>query len=285
MKELLLDTLLDILRAVPILLVVYLLIEWVEEHFHAEQFLHYQDAKMGPPLGALLGCIPQCGFSAASATLYHSKVIGAGTLIAVFLSTSDEALPILLANPGSGKTILLLLLCKVLLAVIAGYFFHYTVFRREVLAVVHDPVDLMDCDEHCHEHHQDHKHRLLVNSVKHTLKTVSYIAVTLVAINMVVYLIGQGRLEEMLLTDSVFQPFVTALLGLIPGCTTSILLTELYLEGTITFGSALAGLSTGAGFGFLILFRQKNCRKQAVQIVACTYAAAVIAGLLVNVML
>lgn len=279
MIETLLESLTDILRSIPILLVVYLVIELVEHHFHAEQFLHYKDRLFGPPLGALLGCIPQCGFSAASATLYHSRVIGAGTLIAVFISTSDEALPILLANPGNAQTVVKLLLCKVVVAILAGYLFGRTVFRGEVLAVQQDPLDLMDCDEHCHEHH---KPSIFRNALYHTFKTVLYIAVTLTVINILIYLLGEEQLEAALLTNSVFQPVITALLGLIPGCTTSVLLTELYLQGTISFGSAVAGLSTGAGFGFLILFKQRRDLKPACLILLCIFAAAVVAGLVLN---
>lgn len=279
MIETLLETLTDILRSIPILLVVYLLIELVEHKFKAEQLLRYKDHQFGPPLGALLGCIPQCGFSAASATLYHSGVIGAGTLIAVFISTSDEALPILLSNPSHVTTVAKLLICKVVIAVLAGYLFSRTVFRNEQLAVLHDPIDLMDCDEHCHAHHQP---SIFMNALRHTVKTVLYIAVTLTAINVIIYLLGEARLEAALLSNSVFQPVITAVLGLIPGCTTSVLLTELYMQGTISFGSAVAGLSTGAGFGFLILFRQKKSVKNGILILVCTFAAAVVAGLVLN---
>jgi len=277
--HLLLEPLHDILYSIPILFIVYLVIEYLERHLKAEQLLHYRDRAVGPLLGALLGSVPQCGFSAASATLYRSRVIGAGTLISVFIATSDEALPLLLANAVGAKEIAGLIACKILVAVLFGYLFSFTVFRKEKTAVPADPMELMDCDEHCHEHHRS---SLLLDVLLHTLKTVAYIAVTLILIHLVIHFVGETAIEKLLLSNHFFQPLVTALVGLIPGCTTSVLLTELYVEGLISFGSVIAGLSTGAGFGFLILLRQHKEWKNTLCIVGCTYLAAVSAGLLLN---
>lgn len=281
MPEYILDTLMDIVKSLPILFLVYLIIEWLEKRLSAKMLLKYNDRTMGPPIGALVGCIPQCGFSAASATLYHSGVLGAGTLIAVFLSTSDEALPILLSHGKDYQTILLLMGCKIAIAILAGYLFQRTVFRSELLTVKHDPVALMDCDEHCHE---QHRAAFWLSVLQHTLKTALYIAVTLLIINTAVHFIGEARLEQLLLTESAIQPLLTGLLGLIPGCATSVLLTELFLNGSISFGAAVSGLCTGAGFGFLILFRQRKQLKNNLKILGCTYLAGAAAGMLLHLL-
>lgn len=282
MPEFIIETLTDTLKSVPILYLVYLFIEYIEKKLDARKLLKYKDNLMGPPIGALVGCIPQCGFSAASATLYHSDVIGAGTLIAVFLATSDEAIPIMLSRSADLGLMLLLIGCKIVISVVFGYLFMFTIFRHERRKVQTDPIDLMDCDEHCHEHH---KRSILLDALIHALKTAVYIGVTLLIINGIIFLIGEQRLETILLADSPLQPLCTALIGLIPGCATSVLLVELLLNGSISFGAAVAGLSTGAGFGFLILFREKKSWKKNLLILACTYVAGAVSGLILQWMM
>ena len=188
------ETLEDTLKSLPILFIIYLLIEWLEEHIRADKLLKYRNSVWGPLAGALAGCIPQCGFSAASATLYHSGVISAGTLIAVFLSTSDEALPIMISRAASVPLILQLILWKIVIAVVAGYLLSYTVFRPEKTAALKEPINLIGCDEHCHEHHKTSK---FYSALEHTVKTALFIGVTLLAINGIVYLIGGERLQTL----------------------------------------------------------------------------------------
>lgn len=282
MPEFIIDTLMDIVKSLPILFLVYLIIEWLEKRLSAKMLLKYNDRLMGPPMGALVGCIPQCGFSAASATLYHSGVIGAGTLIAVFLSTSDEALPILLSHGKDYQVILLLMGCKLVIAMLAGYLFQRTVFRHEMLSVKRDPVALIDCDEHCHEQHRS---AFWISVFRHTLKTALYIAVTLIIINTAIHFIGEVRLQSLLLTESAVQPLLTGLIGLIPGCATSVLLTELFLSNSISFGAAVAGLCSGAGFGFLILFGQRKKLKNNLKILGCTYLVGTVAGMVLHLAL
>jgi hypothetical protein len=281
--EFILETLTDTLKSLPILFLVYFIIEIIQKKLNAQKLLKYKDHLLGPPLGAVAGCIPQCGFSAASATLYHSGVIGAGTLIAVFVSTSDEALPIMISHASSWEAVLQLIVIKLLIAVIAGYLFMYTVFRKERLTPKSDPVDLIGCDHHCHEHHS---RSILKNAVTHTIQTTIFICITLLAINFVIFLIGEERVQALLMTESVFQPFLTALIGLVPGCATSVFLTELFLQGSISFASAIAGLSTGAGFGFLVLFKSNHHHaKQNLKILLCVYFTGAIAGMLLQFIL
>lgn len=280
MPEFILETLTDTLKSLPILFIVYFIIELIQKKLDAQKLLKYKDHLLGPPLGAIAGCIPQCGFSAASATLYHSGVIGAGTLIAVFVATSDEALPIMISHASDWQTIIQLIVVKLVVAVAAGYLFMYTVFRKETLPVKTDPVDLIGCDHHCHEHHTG---SILHNALRHTLQTTVFICVALLAINLVIYLIGEEQVQTLLISESIFQPFLTALIGLVPGCATSVFLTELFLQGSISFASAVAGLSTGAGFGFLVLFKSNRRQlKNNLKILVCVYLTGAIAGMVLQ---
>lgn len=281
MPEFILETAIDTGKALPILFLVYLLIEIIQKKLDAEKLLNYRNSLIGPPAGALAGCIPQCGFSAASATLYNSGAIGAGTLIAVFLSTSDEALPIMLSRSAPIALMVSLILWKIVIAVLSGYLMMFTVFRNEQQVIRTHTGELMDCDEHCHEHHSS---SMLKNACSHTIKTTLFIGVTLLIINAVIFLIGEQRLENLLLSDSVFQPFFTALIGLVPGCATSVFLIQLLLSGSISFGAAVAGLSTGAGFGFLILFKGNKNKKNCFKILACTYLCGAVAGMLLELL-
>ncbi len=282
MPEFILETVEDTLKSLPILFIVYLLIEWLEDHVNAQKLLKYKHSFWGPVVGAIAGCIPQCGFSAASATLYQSGVINAGTLIAVFLATSDEALPIMISRSASLPLILQLILWKLVIAILFGYLLNATVFRKEREDALRDPVNLIGCEEECHEHHKDSK---LKSALLHTVKTTLFIGVTLLVINLVVFLIGEDRLGAVLLSDSVFQPAFTALIGLIPGCATSVLLVELLLQGSISFAAALAGLCSSAGIGFLVLFKSGKNLKDCLKILLCTYLCAAVAGMVLQLIL
>lgn len=280
MRELILHTLthtiIDTLQSVPILFIVYVLIELLQRKLKPEQLARGRNSLWAPAAGALAGSVPQCGFSAAYATLYNSGVVGAGTLIAVFIATSDEAIPILLSRAQDFGIILALVLCKIFFAMLVGYLLQYTVFRHERLQ---PDQDLVCHSEHCHEHHTK---SLLVNSLIHTLKISAFIGVTLLVINFLVELVGEQRLEAVLLSQNIFQPFITALIGLIPGCATSVLLVELMLNGSISFASAIAGLSTGAGFGFIILFKDGKNLKKNLLILLCTYLSGSLIGMVLQ---
>ncbi len=279
MLHIILHTLEDTLKTMPILFLVYLLIEFLQSRVVTTQAVHKKFGVLGPFFGALVGCVPQCGFSTASAMLYNKKMLGAGTLIAVFLATSDEAIPILLSNLSQFDTVLYLIICKIIIAVIAGYFFQYIVFRKERFSqnAASGTVE-RHCDAHCHHTYSS----VLKNALMHTIKISLFIVVTLFAINVMIHFIGEDNLQKFLLSNSVFQPALTALIGLIPGCATSVLITELLINGTISFGAAVAGLSTGAGFGYIILCKDSQNKKEAVKIIFCTYLAGALAGMLIQ---
>lgn len=284
MLDIILDTFKDTLVTIPFLLVVYLLLGFLEGRL-APAIQPSSIGWAGPFVGALAGCIPQCGFSAASAALYNGGLLGAGTLIAVFLATSDEAIPILLANPGQLSTVLALLLSKVAIAILWGYGF-YIVFDRHRLKTQAIPAmassqpaaTFSRCgDENC----SCQNFSLVGYALWHTGRIAVFLLLTLLVINTLTFWIGETTLAKLLLSGTLWQPLIAALVGLVPGCGTSVLLTTLFLNGTLSFGAAIAGLSTGAGFGYLILLQAQG--RKALPIIACTYLAAAVSGILLQI--
>lgn len=275
--------LLDTLQALPILFLVYLLLEYLESR-GAVQTLANRIEKVGPAAGALVGCIPQCGFAAAASSMYSQGLLSAGTLVAVFLSTSDEAIPVLLASPEGIGSVLPLLAAKLILSIAAGYLFQVTLFRREPAAAGKMGNMQEEVDEECcgHHSHTPGKWAVLWQALRRTLQVGAFLAVTMMAVELAVHWLGEDRLSTFLLNGSVFQPFLTALIGLIPGCAVSVILTQLFLGGSISFGAAVAGLATGAGFGYLVLFRECRDRRRIAQIIGCTYLAAALGGMLLQ---
>lgn len=266
-----LDSCLDILKAVPILLLVYTLLYFIEARLRSTPKLLERTQQLGPFFGGLAGAVPQCGFSAAAAMLYQSGWLAPATLVAVFISTSDEAIPVMLAHPGAAKNVVLLILCKLALAVVGGYVLQLTLFRRDKYNREEVEIDLEEgcgcCDG-----------GVVGGILGRTVRTVLYLLITMLLINLAVFFIGPARLSSLLLSGSLLQPALCALIGLIPGCAISVLLTELFLGGTISFGAVIAGLSAGAGFGYTLLFQDRAGRKNAWRIIAATYLVATLGG-------
>ena len=264
----------DVLKTVPLLLVVYALLYYIENRLTNTPELLSRAAQFGPVVGALAGSIPQCGFSAAASALFTAGYLAPATLVAVFLATSDEAVPIMLAGGATVAQVVLLLVVKFAIAVIGGYILRYTVFRKHK-AGTDEPLEIemggCGCDP-----------SPVSNILSHTIKTALFLFVVLFALNAVVHGIGEERVASLMLTDSIFQPLLCAVLGLVPSCAMSVLLSELFVSGTISFGALVAGLSTGAGFGYIVLFEEKEGRHRALPVIAATFATAVIGGTLVQ---
>ena len=260
----------DVLKTVPLLLVVYALLYYIENRLTNTPELLSRAAQFGPVVGALAGSIPQCGFSAAG-------FLAPATLVAVFLATSDEAVPIMLAGGASVQHVVLLLVVKFAIAVIGGYILRCTVFRRHK-AGTDGPLEIEMGDCGCET-------SPVANILSHTIKTTIFLFVVLFALNMVVHGIGEERVASLMLTNSIFQPLLCAVLGLIPSCAMSVLLSELFVGGTISFGALVAGLSTGAGFGYIVLLEEKEGRHRALPVIAATFATAVIGGTLVQLLI
>lgn len=278
--EVLLDALLDSLRLAPFLLATVLLMEWLE-HRAGEKFTTALQ-KAGPlsaPVGALLGLVPQCGFSAACAHLFNGGLVSAGTLAAVFLSTSDEALPILISNPEGLPAVWRLILVKLLVAILAGVLLDiiWPPSRQKAAYAFSAP------EHHCQCGRDPGVWQILWAAVKRTLSILLFVFLFTLALNALIALIGEDRLAALML-PGFFQPLLAGLLGFIPNCAASVLLTQLYLDGMITFGSAVAGLCTASGVGLLVLLRGKRGAKTYAKVLLTVYAAAVSAGLILQLL-
>ena len=260
--------------SLPFLFGAYLLIEFIE-HRHAEKFAAWlaKFGKAGSAVGALLGVVPQCGFSVVAANLYSNRIITAGTLIAVFISTSDEAIPVLLSSPKSAGMILPLIAAKLILAIAAGFmvdkFGLFNVTKEEIEAVE---------EEHSHCHTEG-EHGLLKSTLAHTAKTFVFIFVVMFAFEVCIDTIGEEAFAQFMMTENFLQPVVAALVGLIPNCASSIIIAQLYAEGVLSFGSALAGLAVGAGTGILVLFRTDVDKIECLSLVGFIFAVSVLTGI------
>lgn len=289
--DILLDTLLDTLKALPFLLAVYLLTGWLETRVSGTRAMARLPQPLAVIVGALAGCLPQCGFSAAAASLYNGGYLSAAALIAVFLSTSDEAIPVLLTDVSNIGTVLLLIGVKLAIAICAGLLLKATVFRKEALSgagtaeaeraaeAAEQEAEGHGCGCGCGGHH----HSFWMEAILRTLRIAAFLAATLLVINLAFTLIGEERLQSLLLSDHLLQPLLCAVIGLIPSCASSVLLTELLLSGGITFGSAVAGLSAGAGFGYLVLLRGSS-RKKALKVILWTFIPALLTGTVIHLL-
>ena len=267
----------DTLVALPFLFLAYLLMEAAERYQSAKMEKAISGiGKAGPLVGAALGCIPQCGFSASASNLYAAGLLSRGTLIAVFLSTSDEAIPLLLgASDGRGQ-ILPLLLAKVIIGVLAGYAIDFCMTRWGRPRDLHDLCEECGCEEE--------GSGILKPALWHTTHILLYIFLLNLGLGLAVHLLGEDLLAAILLKDSFLQPFVAALVGLIPNCAVSVLLTQLYLAGTVSFGALLAGLCSGAGLGVAVLVKMNRSRRENSQIILTLYLIAALCGLAVQLL-
>lgn len=268
-------TLSDIVQAIPILLIVYALLYWIENRLRSTPALLEKSAEFGPVVGALAGLIPQCGFSAAAAALFGDGFLAPATLVAVFLATSDEALPILLSEGASGTEIAALFGSKFVLAVVSGYILRL-IWGRQKNRNHEIEVDMEGgCSCGC-------DHGPLRGILGRTLETTILLFVITFVLELAVHSIGTDRLATIMLKDSVFQPIICAVIGLIPSCAISVVLTQLYTSGVIGMGSLIAGLSTGAGFGYMVLLGNENGRRHARPIILATLAFAIIGGIITH---
>lgn len=274
MLDILIDAVVDSLKTLPFLFGAYLLIEFLE-HRASDSMTRLLGrlGPLGPVGGAALGCVPQCGFSVAAANFYAGRLITPGTLIAVFLSTSDEALPILLSRPGSMKSLGLLLGVKLAAGVLVGIAVD-VVYARFLKHEPSEPFHELCEDCGCEEK------GVFRSALGHTVKIFLFLLAVNIALGFAIELVGEENISRILLSGSVWQPLLAGLIGFIPNCAASVLLTELYLGGSLSFGAAVAGLCTGAGLGLLVLFRVNKNWRENLSIAGVLYVASVATGTL-----
>ena len=286
------DTFKDTLGMMPWLLGIYIALEILEnrsESLLGEKISHKTGA--APLLGALLGCMPQCGFSVIAATLFTRRCISMGTLLAVFVSTSDEAIPVILAQHDKAPLVLWLLLTKVILATIAGYTVDL-IFTRNVPKEphpTHAPVvpagGHRSCDCHTHGRGISRWKTFFFFPLKHTLKVLFFIFMVSLAIGSLTARFGEKGLEHIFFAGTFFQPLIAVAVGLIPNCAASVAITQIYLKGAISFGSAIAGLSASGGLGLLVLLKENKDRKETALIIGLLILISLTAGILLNLFL
>lgn len=276
LTEIFLDAFIDTLKIIPFLFAVYLLIEYTE-HKHSEK-LSNALRKMGPLGslgGAVLGSVPQCGFSAAASNLYAGRMISMGTLVSVFIATSDEAVPMLISDPESAGMLWKLILIKIAVAFVTGF------AVDAVIKLTRGGEEAPHFDELCRGCDCEH-HHIAVSALIHTLQISLFIFIISLILGGAFEFAGADAIAELMMKDSALQPFVAALFGFIPNCAASVVITELYIKGVLSFGSCVAGLCTGAGVGLLVLFKTNKHIKQNLAVMGILYAAAVISGLIIN---
>lgn len=278
MADVLWDAVLDSLKTLPFLFGAYLLIEFLEHK--ASNRLTTTLSRMGPfgPLGgAVLGSIPQCGFSVAAANFYSGRLISAGTLLAVFLATSDEALPILFSHPEAFPSLFQLIGIKLIAAAAVGLLTDLVLTR---FLKIKRNVDYEDLCEDCDCEHEG----IFRSALRHTVKIFAFLFLINLALGFAIYFVGEESISRFLLSGSVFQPLLCALIGFIPNCGASVILTELFLSGSLSFGSAVAGLCTGAGVGLAVLFKVNRHPRENLALMGVLYVAAVVTGVVVNLL-
>jgi hypothetical protein len=276
MLDILLDALFDTLKLLPYLLVTFLVLEYLEHKLSKKnEKVLANNKKYGPIFGGLIGGIPQCGFSAMASNLFSSRVITIGTLIAVFLSTSDEMLPIMIGEKMEILSILSIIGFKVLVGIIIGLFVDI-VFNK--YNKNHHEIHHMCEEEHC----ECENDGILLSSIKHTIKIGLFILIANIIIGLLLNYIGEDKLSQVLLHKNILKYFAASLIGLIPNCASSVIITELYVSKLITIGTLLSGLLTGSGLGILLLFRTNKNMKENMTILSIIYIAGVVIGLIVD---
>lgn len=278
MLDLLLDALLDTLKLIPFLFLTYLVMEYLEHRTGKKtQKLIKRAGRFGPVIGGVLGVVPQCGFSAAASNLYAGRVISLGTLMAIYLSTSDEMLPILISEHAPIGMILRILLAKALIGILAGLLIDLLLRRkgREEHQHIHDICEHEHC--HCEE-------GILRSAVSHTLQIALFILVIGLTLNLLLYFVGEELLANLILNHPVAGPLLAGLVGLIPNCAGSVVITKLYLAEVIGVGAMLAGLLTGSGVGLLILFRVNHHKNENLRILGLLYTIGALAGVLTELL-
>lgn len=278
MLDVILDTLIDSIKLLPFLFITYLLMEYIEHKMkHKSKETIQKSGKWGPFFGSLLGIFPQCGFSVSATNLYAGRVITLGTLIAVYLSTSDEMLPIFISEAVSPIIILKILAIKLVIGMIAGFIIDLVI---NVLTKnkIKENIEQVCEEEHCH----CNENGILKSSIHHTLNIFVYIIIISFIINTIVHFIGEEAIANLLLNKPIIGPLVSALIGLIPNCAASVIITNMYLQKVISFGSMMSGLLTGAGIGLAVLFKTNNEIKENIKIVVLLYSIGVIVGIVID---
>ena len=269
----------DSLKILPFLFITYLVMEVLEKKAGGKTNLLLEKAgKAGPIAGGILGVIPQCGMSTVASNLYAGRIISVGTLIAIYLSTSDEMLPIMISRSVESAVIAKVLLFKVVIAIIAGGMVDFIdhKWKKEE----HQEMKIHDFCEHEHCHCEE---GILKSAIRHTLKIFLFLFIITFMLNMGIEFIGEENLANFILNRPVLGPILAGFIGLLPNCAASVVITQMFLDGLMSFGTMMAGLLVGAGVGTLILLRVNEDKAESLKIIGTLYLVGVLSGVFLNV--
>lgn len=279
MLDVILETLIDSLKLIPFLFIAFIIIEFIEHKLTEKNSrIIKKSGRFGPIIGSILGAFPQCGFSVAMTNLYSTRIISLGTLIAVYLSTSDEMLPILISEKAPIAEIFKIIGLKVLIGIIFGFIIDFILNRTKRNSKDTETIENFCEKEHCHC-----ERGILKSSIVHTLKIALFILIVSFILNTILHYLGEDVLQKMFLKGNIFGVFIASLIGLIPNCASSVAITQLFLADAITFGSTMAGLLTGSGIGILLLFKTNKNMKENLTILGLIYGIGVFCGALIDV--
>ncbi len=287
--DILLDAVIDSVKILPFLFVTYLLMEYLE-HKTSELTESYvqKTEHFGPLIGGVFGIIPQCGFSAAASNLYAGRVITLGTLIAIYLSTSDEMIPLLISEHFPVGTMFKILALKAVIGIVAGFVIDFVVHAHHKARgmAADDPMRIGELCEKEHCHCEEEEDASLIGIAKsafvHTFNIFLFVLGLTIILNAIMAIIGEEQLSQLLKASPVVSHILAGLIGLIPNCAPSVIITTLYLDQMITFGTMMSGLLVGAGIGLLVLFRVNPEKKANINIAFLLFLIGTVSGLLLD---
>ncbi len=278
MIDVVIDTLIDSVKLLPFLFVTYIIMEYLEHKTSNKVKSAIQKSgKFGPLIGGLLGTIPQCGFSVVATNLYATRIINIGTLLAVYLATSDEMIPIMISEGIPIITIIKILGIKLIIAVIVGFLIDLIIQTRKNT----EEEKIVDL---CEKEHCDCEHGILKSALKHTVNIFVFIVIIIFIINMIVYFIGEENIANFLQANPVLAPVLASLIGLLPNCASSVILTQLYVQNVIPVSTMIAGLLVGAGVGLAVLFKMNKKLKENIEIVVLLVVIGTLSGIILQML-
>ena len=278
--NIILDAFLDTLKVFPFLLVIYILIEFIEHRTTFTKNHKILQGNLAPLIGTATGLIPQCGFSVMAAKLYDKGLIRTGTLLAVLIATSDEAFIILLSSGSAAAAIMPLVVIKLFVGIAVGYLVNFLYTAERLSEGETEEIHAYSCGRE-HDGKSEVKVYLL-HPLFHTLKIAFYVLIVKLVFGFVIAGVGEEQIAASMIRGIYFQPFITSLIGLIPNCASSAIITGTYIHGGITFGSCVAGLCANAGFGLVVLFKNTKKIKRNIMFVLVLYVISVATGIVTN---
>ena len=279
MLDVLLDAIIDSVKLLPFLFITYLILEYIEHKTsNKTKEAIKKSGKLGPLIGGLLGIFPQCGFSVAATNLYAARIISLGTLISVYLTTSDEMIPILISEAAPISLILKILGIKLAIGMVSGFIIEFFIsIKNKGKQEDEKIVDLCE-HEHCHC-----ENGIFKSSLKHTFNIFIFIFIITLVINALIFVIGEDNLKNLIAGQPFLGPIIAGIIGLIPNCASSVIITELYLDSLINAATMISGLLVSAGVGLLVLFRVNKNIKENFKIIMLLYSIGVISGILLEI--